>query len=211
MKKLIALVCLLTVAVLGQAQISALTESGDKVILYDDGTWEYADQRNEELKEITENPAKFTKGKNSGFLVKSKKMKVGVWLDSKKWRFEKAESTEPAEFQFNLKNEDLYGMLITEKIEIPLERLQSIAIQNAREAASDIKVLNEEYRTVNGTKVLMMQMSGTIQGIQFTYYGYYYSNKEGSVQFITYTSKSLFEDYKNEIEELLNGFVVTTE
>jgi hypothetical protein len=54
----------------------------------------------------------------------------------------------------------------------------------------------------------MMQMSGTIQGISFVYYGYYYSHESGSVQFLAYTSQDLLNNYSDDIEELLNGFVV---
>ncbi len=67
--------------------------------------------------------------------------------------------------------------------------------------------MKEEYRMVNGIKVLMLQMEGTTQGIKFTYLGYYYSNSNGSVQFVTYTSQSLFAKFKAQSEELLNGIV----
>ena len=52
-----------------------------------------------------------------------------------------------------------------------------------------------------------MQLNGTIKGIKFTYFGYYYSSDKGSAQFITYTFQSLFKQYKPEMEKLLNGFV----
>jgi len=49
-------------------------------------------------------------------------------------------------------------MMIAEKMEIPLESLKEIVLDNAKEAAPDIKIVKEEYRTVNGIRVLMMQM-----------------------------------------------------
>ncbi len=84
---------------------------------------------------------------------------------------------------------------------------KGIAIENAKDAAPDIKVINEEYRSVNGVQVLMMQMSGTIRGMRFTYYGYYYSNSNGTIQLLTYTGENLFPNYLNDIEEFLNGLV----
>ncbi|MCC7520261.1 MAG: hypothetical protein IT220_01380, partial [Flavobacteriaceae bacterium] len=103
--------------------------------------------------------------------------------------------------------EDLYGMIISEKVEIPLETLRSIAIENGKSVAPDLKIMKEEYRTVNGLKLLLLQMNGTMQGIKFSYYGYYYSNTNGTVQFITYTSQNLLNSYIPEIEKLLNGIV----
>ena len=53
----------------------------------------------------------------------------------------------------------------------------------------------------------MMHMTGTIQGVKFTYYGYYYSNSNGTIQFLSYTGNNLIKTYLNDIEILLNGLV----
>ena len=44
---------------------------------------------------------------------------MGIWLNPKKWNFQKADNNDAAEFDFELKGEDLYAMLISEKMEIP--------------------------------------------------------------------------------------------
>ena len=49
-----------------------------------------------------------------------------------------------------------------------------------------------------------MQMDGTIQGIKFSYFGYYYSDKSGSTQLLVYTASNLADKYKIEIENFLN-------
>jgi hypothetical protein len=98
-------------------------------------------------------------------------------------------------------------MFITEKIEIPLTELKNIALGNAKAAAPDIKLIKEEYRMVNGIKMLHLQMDGTIQGIKFTYLGYYYSNESGTVQLLTYSSQKLMKENSGLCEELLNGLV----
>ena len=190
------------------AQINAITDTGDQVILNSDGTWKYIDQSVIENDAITENKTIFKKGKKASFLVKSKRTNVGVWINPKKWSFTKGKENEDSEFEFQLKGEDLYGMMIAEKMEIPLESLKEIVLDNAKEAAPDIKIVKEEYRTVNGIRVLMMQMNGTIQGIKFVYYGYYYSNSSGTVQLTTYTGQNLLNDYIEDIEFFLNGIVV---
>jgi hypothetical protein len=190
------------------AQINAITSSGDEVMLHENGTWEYArDVEIEEKQEIKLNPKKFSRNKKSNFLVKSKKVNIGVYIDSKIWSFEKAAHHDSAELQFKKREDDLYGMLITEKLSIPLETLRGIALENGKSAAPDLKVVKEEYRKVNGIKVLMMQMEGTIQGLKFTYYGYYYSNENGTIQLLLYTGTNLVDDYLEEIALLLNGLV----
>ena len=197
---------LITVHLLN-AQINAVTDTGDEVILYSDGTWKYLDDDNTESKEIPVNDKKFLKDIKSTFLVKSQKLNIGVWINPKIWSFTKGAVDDDFEFEFEKKDEDLYGMLISEKMEIPLETLKSIAIENAKSAAPDVKVVKEEYRNVNGVQVLMLQMTGTIQNVKFTYFGYYYSNSNGTIQLLTYTGENLFSNYQKDIEEFLNGFV----
>jgi hypothetical protein len=209
MKKLflIPVISLLCISV--NAQKKAITETGEEVILFDDGTWEYENGEAQVETTIPTNSKVFEKNKTSSFLLKSKKLNVGVWLNPKKWSFQKATDNPVAEYQFQLRNSDLYGMIITEQVEVPLETLRAIAVENGKAAAPDLKIVKEEYRTVNGIKVLLLQMNGTTQGIKFSYYGYYYSNENGSVQFITYTSQKLIQTYFDECETLLNGLVET--
>ena len=127
------------------------------------------------------------------------------WINSTKWNFRKAESNTDAEYEFQLKGEDLYGMALTESIPMPLEALANIAFGIARNAAPDAEIITKEYRVVNGHKVIYMRINGTMEGVPFTYRGYYFTNDVGATQFITYTATSITDRYTADIEELLNG------
>jgi hypothetical protein len=207
MKKLFFTAFLLVSIQFANAQINAVTESGDQVILFENGTWKYLNDSVVENAVIPVNTKEFVKSKQSTFLVKSNKLNIGIWINPKDWSFTKGKDDEVQEYQFQKKGDDLYAMLIAEKMQIPIETLKGIAIENARKVAPDVKVIKEEYRTVNGIKVFMMQMSGTLQGMRFTYFGYYYSNSNGTIQLMTYTSENLMNDYLDDIELFLNGFV----
>ncbi|HYW96624.1 MAG TPA: hypothetical protein VE870_13605 [Bacteroidales bacterium] len=209
MKNILLLFALLQSGIFAMAQMKAVTENGDQVILYDSGTWEYEDKSVDPEVEIPVNTAEFKKGASSSFLLNSTKNRTGIWLDPKKWTFKKAGSNAAAEYEFQLRDGDLYAMIVNEKVEIPLHNLREIALTNARSVASDVQIVNEEYRNVNGLKVLQMRITGVIQGMKFTYFGYYYSGKSGTCQFITYTYGSLFSEYMSTSEELLNGLVET--
>ena len=112
------------------------------------------------------------------------------------------------QYEFKNKNKDLYALAITERIKIDLENLTQIAFQNAKNVAPEIKIITREYRIVNGIKVIYMQMDGTVQGIKFSYFGYYYSDKSGSTQLLVYTASNLADKYKIEIENFLNGLSI---
>lgn len=207
MKKIIFTLAFLGILTTINAQQKAVTEVGEEVLLYENGTWKYVNQDNEITNRVAINTFPFFKSDDASFLLKSTKVDIGVWLDPTEWSFQKAQDNPEAEYELQLKGEDLYGMIIAEKLEIPIENLKEIALENGREAAPDLEVIQEEYRTVNGQKVLFLQLNGTLQGIKFTYYGYYYSSPSGTVQFITYTSQGLLNSYIEDCEKILNGFV----
>jgi hypothetical protein len=205
-KTIIVLISLIFINFI-QAQQNAITETGEQVILFKDGTWKYQNEEDETEKEIPISSIGYNKDAESTFLLKSNKLNVGFWLNPKIWTFKKGTDKDAAEYKLQLKAGDLYGMIISEKVEIPLQTLKSIALNNGRKASPDLKIIKEEYRMVNGAKVLLLQMNGTMQGIKFSYYGYYFSNTNGTIQFVTYTSTNLIASYLPKIEDLLNGIV----
>ena len=207
MKKNVLLALLLCSCLIMSAQISAVTESGYGVVLFEDGTWKYLNDNLKEGAKIDVNKKIFVRDQRSTLFVKSEVANVGVWLNPDMWSFSKAGGR--VEFQFEKNGGEVYGIMISERKNIPAKALRMAAISNARDAAPDIRVIKEEYRRVNGIQVLMMQMAGTVDGVKFMYYGYYYSNSKGSVQLITYTGENLFDRNYSDMEFFLNGLVKT--
>lgn len=207
MKKYFALVIFL-LSFTSNADQKAVTEEGDIVILNSNGSWEYVDNKVNKATEILLNKNSFKKGKESTFTLKSKKNNSVFSIDPKAWAFEKGNSIGDSEYAFKLKGGDLYGMAITEAIEIDLVNLPQVALDNAKNVAPDVRITKQEYRVVNDNKVIYLEMAGTIQGIKFKYLGYYYSDESGTTQYLTYTGTNLAGKYKPEIEKFLNGFSI---
>lgn len=191
------------------ASKKAITDEGDVVILNDDGTWRYEEGKSSSDIEIPINSGTFNKHKKSSFALKSTKTNAVFSIDPKKWKFKKsANVSDAAEYTFELKGGDLYGMAISEQVEIAVDELVKIAFDNAKAAAPDAKIVKKEYRVVNGHKVIYMEILGTIQSIKFKYLGYYFSNSSGSTQYLVYTGANLETKYKTDINNFLNGFSV---
>ncbi|OWY18232.1 hypothetical protein C7N43_27005 [Sphingobacteriales bacterium UPWRP_1] len=195
---------------LANAQQKAITNTGDEVILYDDGTWEYAQQEADTADTpIVTNPTPFTKSPAADFLIESAVIDdMEIAMNPKKWRFQKTNTDITAEYKFEHRSKPLYAILITEQLEIPVTLLKKAALRNARDAAEDARITYEEYRVVNGKTVLMMEMKGTIDGLPFAYLGYYYSGITGTVQLLAYTIQTHYEQNKSELEEFLNGLMI---
>ena len=159
------------------ANQKAITEAGDVVLLNDDGTWAYENKAVVEEVSLVMNPDKFSVPVDSDFNLKSNITQASFWINPKKWTFNKSWEAEAAEYNLNLKGGDLYGIVISEQLEIGVETLADIAFENAQSAAKDMRITHREYRMVNGLKAIYMEMEGMIQGINFTYFGHYYSDE----------------------------------
>ncbi|MCU7837218.1 MAG: hypothetical protein KZQ83_18495 [gamma proteobacterium symbiont of Taylorina sp.] len=205
---LFALLLIFTIQSLAYASQKAITDTGEEIVIYSDGTWKHLNNIKQKAGVIQFNKNIFNKPKDSSFLLKSTTNKSAFWINTNKWSFNKEKNdTKSTEYKFRLKGKDLYGMAITEEIEIPIQSLTDIALSNAHKVAPDIKILKKEYRTVNGKKVIYMEMGGTMKGMKVTYLGYYYSDTYGTTQFLVYTATNLTDKYKPEINRFLNGLV----
>lgn len=132
-----------------------------------------------------------------------------ISYNTSKWTATSAGVGEDAEYEFEHVDGDVYALVIPERIELDYDTLKQIALENAQAVAPDAQILMEENRTVNGVDVLAMKISGTLYGIAFEYYGYYYGGSAGTIQFITYTSQNLTSAYEADLTELLNGLTIT--
>lgn len=209
MKKTTYFFAILSIFISAHAQIKATTSDGKNVLLFEDKTWKYESESQVSIaKPIPTSDKRYFKSPTTNTQVKSKKTPFSVFIDNRKWEVNKSKSNKDAEFGFQLKNKFLFAMMINEKVDISLESLKEIAIANAKNASQSFSVVNEEYRFVNGTKVLMMQMRCEIQSMDFTYLSYYFAGNQGAVQLITYMNTSSLNEYKAEALEFLNGLVV---
>jgi hypothetical protein len=189
------------------AQIKAVTENGDQVLLSPDGKWRYLDDiKNNDS--ISVNPAQFVKSATANFLLKSKNNSIGFWIDPKKWDFEKS-TDKTTEYSFSLKDNSSVGaFVVVESVGMDLQSLRKIALDNIQKEATAFNVTSEEYRTVNKLKILHIEISATIQGIPLVYVCYYYTDEYSTVQFLSYVPNNLVAQYKKTAEDFLNGIIV---
>jgi hypothetical protein len=180
----------------------ATTKDGKTVILKSDGTWTYA----EAAKPLS--GGELTKPANATQSVQSDKGFYEIWFDPAKWKVTKSDDP-PKEFQATHVSGDGYGYIISERISMPFDTLKNAAVSKAKSVAPDLKVDSTEYRTVNGVNVMVIKMGGTIQGIPFVYYGYYWSGKSGTLQAVMFTGENLFSQFFPDFVEFLNGVVIT--
>jgi VCBS repeat-containing protein len=186
----------------------AVTESGENVILSPDGTWEYALDESKDEVQRTVNSTKFVTPALSKDSVKGRVVNYEINYDKEKWQILAKNINETAEYSLLHKDNNAYAIVIPENATIPLEALRNIVIKNARSVSGKVKILKEEERNVNGSKVIMLNMKAKVQGMDFIYLYYIYSGEKATIQVIGFTTEELFSEYQNDLENLLNGLVV---
>ncbi|MEP6468038.1 MAG: hypothetical protein ABJB05_17130 [Parafilimonas sp.] len=194
------------------AQLKGIDENGKSVLLFSNGTWRYdvdsLSSNTPATDSISINHSVFSKPSTANFLIKSNVLNVGVYFNTTKWSVKPhgANESEP-EYRFELKNNDGYALLLTERTQIDIAEMRDIALLNAQKAAPDAKIVNSEYRQVNGLKMLCLEITGSTRSIKFKYFGYYYSNENGTVQLVTFSSQNLFNELKSDLQDILNGLI----
>ncbi|MFC1793446.1 RDD family protein [Planctomycetota bacterium] len=128
-----------------------------------------------------------------------------IKYDPSTWVLKSKMSNTDAEYEFHHDNGDAYAMLIYERTQIPLNVLEAAAIENLKSTASDVKVLSRETIQLDGQPVLSMQCEATIMTVPFVYHTYLSSSEQGTLQFVTFTSKYLFNEYRSDCNALLCG------
>ena len=168
MKKIFTLAVLLQ-SLTFIAQQRALTEDGKEVVLFDNGTWKFVNESDAKVLEtIVTNNNVFEKPKTASFLIKSKKVDVGVYFDPKKWKLATQNISPHVEYFFAERNSNdgYFGFMITEKVQIAtLKNLKDLIIENVNRNVDYFRLKESEYRTVNGMKVLYIRYAANKKGM----------------------------------------------
>ena len=212
MKKIFTLAVLLQ-SLTFIAQQRALTEDGKEVVLFDNGTWKFVNESDAKALQTTiTNNNLFEKSRNASFLMKSKKLDVGVYFDPKKWKLATQNISPHVEYFFAERNSNdgYFGFMITEKVQIAtLKNLKDLIIENVNRNVDYFRLKESEYRTVNGMKVLYIRYAANTKGMDFEYSGNYYINSDGYAGVVGFASQKVFEQSFGAVQELINGISVT--
>ena len=101
---------------------------------------------------------------------------------------------------------EVFAALIEERSELGLEQVMEASVVNAREAASEVRVLTRGTREVNGRRLGFIEMDATIDGMMWTFYNHFFSDRTGTVQVVGWTPRNLIDTHRATIESLVSGF-----
>jgi hypothetical protein len=183
--------------------VEATTQDGRNVELKSDGTWKYAAAHPRRL-----NGMMRARPHGARLLLAGREVAYGLWIDPSTWRPPDTKGNAAAEYEFVHVKGGGRAMVIPQAISVPADGWKQIVLDNARKVAPDARITREERATVNGVDVLVLQTEGTARDGPFVLYGHYYAGKQRAIQVITSTRPELFEQYRADFTNLLNGFVL---
>lgn len=196
------------------SQIKALTEDGREVVLLENKTWRFVNETDEKtLSDIQTNETPVIKSSASTFLMRSKKVDAGIYINPKKWKTIKMSVLPTAEYTFQSLIDPstmILGSLMSENAPIQtLKNLRDILLGSIQSKADYFKLNKSEYRTVNGIKVLFIDYSLNTSGMDFHYIGNYYLTEDGYCNVVVFSYEKDFEKNQSEMLHLINGLVKT--
>jgi hypothetical protein len=209
MMKFLPLITAILITPSVSSALTAMTEEGEVVILRNDKTWEYErdiKKGSVENDGITETNKVTRKSKSATFPLKAGPTSFKVYFDPKKWKILDKDKDEGN--RINLRSReglDIYASIISESIELSLPTLMDAVLQNAKNFTPDITVNKKEYRKVNNTKSVYLEMVANYKGSPFTYRGVYTSDKSGSVQLFVYSTQRILDENQDLVNDLLAG------
>lgn len=215
------IIILLLIQMNATCQTKAVTEKGDTIFIYNNGTWSY--ELLEESPEVNEMSfleavieidtltTPFSTPKSANKVLKNENNQFTIKYNDSLWkRVPPATLNDDAEFALQGKDADVWCVVISEETTIAKDMLLKIAKQTMEEnTGSEAEILKTELRSVNGYDVIRGTLKANFSGINFIFDTYYYSDELGSVQFTTWTSDKLWERNQELILDLLNGFKVS--
>ena len=202
-KNFLLVICCLANLQVG-AQITAVTEDGKAVILFNNGTWRYL---NDSVRISNLNIPNYSIPKNSINLLKGKEIDYEIWYNAEKWKILPDSVYKNAEYSFEYIDGELIAMLIAERIQISLTTIKEAAIASFKKTGTEYKISEEQIIRVNDTEGLLLKIDALVDGMPFAYLNGYFSTPQGTFQLITFTGYNLFDRYRNEMMNLISGFV----
>ncbi|WP_026956770.1 hypothetical protein [Algoriphagus vanfongensis] len=220
LKRQIVFATFLFISIIGfaQAQIKAVTERGDTIYVYNNGTWSYelSDQNSQNAPmafldlqlQIEPVTTPFYTPNSSSKSISNQWEFFDIFYDEAIWkRVPAGELNEDAEFAFQARKTDIWSVVISEETPIAKETLLKIAKNTMEEnTGATVEVIKIESRIVNDKDLLRGVLKANYSGITFIFDSYYYSDDRGSVQFTTWSSENVWKKNETLILNLLNGF-----
>ena len=196
----IAAWALIAVALPLQAQVRATTGDGRVVVLAADGTWSYVVSASVPETQVATRP---TTALANLDLWRGRGV---VYYDATKWHVTKL-AGDSSEYYLHNGRDDAYVSLTTTRFPLGMDVFRQVTLKTLRVTAPDARVTAVRKWTINGLDVTEEEIRATVDSVPFVYLICYYTGDAGTMQMFAFTTANLFNEYRSDFQEFMNGFV----
>lgn len=154
-------------------------------------------------------PYEHLKNKEAIRMLKSTVMPADFYYNSDEWKSIPPKTlNESAEFSFMHLTKPIYAIAITEASHLSIMSLRKTVLVNLYRVVDSASIFKQEWRMVNGYRMLAMGVKTNISNNDYIYFWYLYSGPFGICQFVAWTDEQSFKINQYFIENILDGIVV---
>ena len=115
----------------------------------------------------------------------------------------------PFETMFGHHTGEVFIAIEATRMQIPVDRFSDLAIADIKDSIPDAKIVRKGLRTVNGAECAFWEHTAVLDGVEFTYLSHGYSNSNGTVRIVGWTTPNLIDEHRSTIEYFVAGMDVT--
>ncbi|MXZ75090.1 MAG: YbjN domain-containing protein [Gemmatimonadetes bacterium] len=138
---------------------------------------------------------------NGNFVVRYNR---SDWIE----RPEGAEANVDIDMVYQHSSSEVFVAVAANRMQIPIETLPDLALDDIRSVFPDAEMTNRGFRTVNGLESVYWEHTLTTSGVKFSYVSHAYSNSNGTLRIIGWTTPNLIEVHRSTIESFVAGLEV---
>ena len=186
-------------AAVAAEDIRAITEDGRRVLLSQDGKWQFDNS--------VPAPRKSAESLPSPYQTSVKRFSVA--FNPADWSLmPKREADEANKRIFQHKRAPIFGMVIADEIPASTEALRQAILANARAAGATTTLLVDQTQELGGKEVGVLRLAASMQGLDFVFSTFYYGEGDGNIQVTCYTAQSIFHKYQADCQKFISGLTI---
>ena len=184
---------------LAAEDIRAVTEDGRRVLLSQDGKWQFDNS--------VPGARKPTDTLSSPYQTAVKRFSVA--FNTADWNLlPKRESDESNKRMFQHKRAPIYAMVIADEAPATTPAMKQVIFSNARSAGATTTVLVDQTQEINGKEIGVLRLAATMQSLDFVFSSFYYADGDGNIQVTCYTAQALFHKYQADCQKFISGLTI---
>ncbi|MEM9986106.1 MAG: hypothetical protein AAF804_13520 [Bacteroidota bacterium] len=153
------------------------------------------------------NPFPYKRPQNADHYLEDPKGRFRLWYDGLVWQPISDENGQLSMMLVPSRGQALALLTMVDQ-SVDLKALVEQTVADAATVSSQVRIVSQEFRTVNDRFLLFVRLDGLLQNQNYTYYSYYRKAKDHTLQLTVYAPREVFLGFQAQIADLLNGLVV---